>query len=592
MVAVERTPRQLADLAAPPAERATRAEQRRAATGEQPAATAAAGEITALREELRRLAARVERLEGVAAIAAAGEEEIEGAEPPSPPAEALVPAVGSPARLALGGRLLLVLAGAFLLRAATESGQLPAALGVAIGLAYALAWLPAAHRAGTRGDGAGAAFHALAPLLIAYPLLFEAAARFHVLGAGSSALALAGITALLLHAGWRQHSAVVAWLTLLATIATATALALATGAPALFAALLVGLAGAGLLLGERRGWRPLGAASAAAAVFATAVVTAGTVVPYPLAPAAVLPVQLALLLLYLGFTAALAVRGQLPGWPLRTQTAAAVLVGWGGALIVGRVAGGALALATGVLGVLLAVAAEALALGSAAAVAPLRRLFLAAATVLFLGGTALLLPAPTSAWLAVAIVAVWVGARRASTSLELQGVLLAAAATVSGGALAAATAALLRPGTAPPRWPLVALLTLPAIVSCLPPLATGGRPRARARDVAVALLLALLAWMGSGALLALAAPAFAGDAGAAAACGTLLLSATTAAFAYAGRGGSFPAAGWLVYPLLAATTLKLLLVDLTPGRPLTLFVSLAALGSALLAAARAARRAR
>ena len=45
--------------------------------------------------------------------------------------------------LTLAGRTLMVLGGAYLLRAITESGRLPASAGVVIGLGYALAWLGA-----------------------------------------------------------------------------------------------------------------------------------------------------------------------------------------------------------------------------------------------------------------------------------------------------------------------------------------------------------------------------------------------------------------------------------------------------------------
>ena len=532
-----------------------------------------ADELERLREEVQRLTARVDgfedRLAGGAATARTAEE---GGEPTEVAADPLAPsdpvalATSSPARLTLGGRLLLVLAGAFLLRAATEGGQLPPALGIAAGMLYALAWLPAAHRAGRRGDGAGAVFHALATLLVAYPLLFEAAQRFHVLGAGSSALALAGVTALLLHAGWRQRSPAVAWLALVATVVTATALAAVTAAPATFTALLVGFAGASLALGEQRGWRPLGAVSAAVADLAVALLTLATLVPHPLAPLAAVPVQLSLLLLYLGFTASLASRGVMPGWPLRLQTTGALVVGWGGALVTARIGGGELQLAVGVLGLLLAVATEGLVWWRlAVAPAALSRLFLFAATALFLGGTLLLLAEPAATWAAVAIVTTWLGARHGRPAVELQGALLAAAALLGSGALAAATAGLLRPAVPPPAWSATALLSLVAAAACLAALATSVRERSLARDLAVAVLLGLLVWTGVGGTVVSIFRGFAPGGGVAAALGTTLLAACAVPLAYAGRGARLPSAGWLVYPLLGITTFKLLLVDLPGG---------------------------
>jgi hypothetical protein len=59
-----------------------------------------------------------------------------------------------------------------------------------------------------------------------------------------------------------------------------------------------------------------------------------------------------------------------------------------------------------------------------------------------------------------------------------------------------------------------------------------------------------------------------------------------------GRREAWREAGWLVYPLLAATGLKILLEDLPRGRPATLFVAFALYGAALVAVARARHRPR
>jgi hypothetical protein len=598
-----------------PAPRQLAEEPPRPAEGPGGELAALRAEIAVLREQVRGLGVRVARLEAAASSAPAASEDVAvdadadargeaaAAVAAATAAESSVSdgvasglapdAAGSPSRLALFGRFLLVLAGAFLLRAATEGGRLPAPVGVLAGLAYALAWLPPAHRAGRRGDGPGAVAHALATLVIAYPLVFEATARFRVFGTATSALALAGLTALLLHAGWRQRSPAIAWLVLAATAATAAALTVAAGAPALFAALLVGLAGACLALGEQRGWRPLGAASAAVAVFATAVVTAGTLVPHPLAAAAALPVQLSLLLLYLGVVAALATAGRAPGWPLRAQAVAAVVVGWGGALLTAGAAPPRLALAIGVVGLLLAAAAELFVLSRLAdGPAPLRRVFAGAAVAFFLGGTALVLASPPAAWIAAAVAAVALGRRAPFQTLAPQGALLAAAALLASGATRAATTALLLPASPPGHWSVLAAATIAAAGACLPILVVVAPPLgSRARNAAVVLLLALGTWSAAGALVAASRPVLGDDAGALAALGTVLLSLAAALLAFLGRASRLAVATRLVYPLLAATALKLLLVDVAHGTPLALFVSLGALGSAVLLAARTARRA-
>ncbi len=61
--------------------------------------------------------------------------------------------------VALAGRTLICLAGAYVPRALTGEGLLPQALGVAAGLAYAGLWIFMADRAGGQGQRTSAAFH-------------------------------------------------------------------------------------------------------------------------------------------------------------------------------------------------------------------------------------------------------------------------------------------------------------------------------------------------------------------------------------------------------------------------------------------------
>jgi hypothetical protein len=58
------------------------------------------------------------------------------------------------------------------------------------------------------------------------------------------------------------------------------------------------------------------------------------------------------------------------------------------------------------------------------------------------------------------------------------------------------------------------------------------------------------------------------------------------AAAWAGRRPAWLEAGWLAYPLLAFTGLKMLLEDLPRGRPATLIVGFACYGVALIAVPR------
>ena len=105
--------------------------------------------------------------------------------------------------LTLAGRTLMVLGGAYLLRAITESGRLPASAGVVIGLGFALVWLGAADRAGVHGDRKlSGGFHGLTAVLIGMPLLLEASTRFRFLSPEVGAVALTVLTLLTLSVAW------------------------------------------------------------------------------------------------------------------------------------------------------------------------------------------------------------------------------------------------------------------------------------------------------------------------------------------------------------------------------------------------------
>src|SRR4051794_14763739 len=95
--------------------------------------------------------------------------------------------------LSLTGRAVLILGGAFLLRAATETA-LNAQIGIALGLAYAIAWIAAAAFAAKNGKRIPATFHIAAAAAIGYPIIAEAVTRFHVLGAIAAAVLLAAFS--------------------------------------------------------------------------------------------------------------------------------------------------------------------------------------------------------------------------------------------------------------------------------------------------------------------------------------------------------------------------------------------------------------
>jgi hypothetical protein len=140
---------------------------------------------------------------------------------PPPAEEVAAPMVD----LALIGKSLLILGGAFLLRAATDSAAVSKPAGVALGLLYAIAWIAVAIRgvqAGRRGAGI---FYATTASIVAYPIVWEAATRFGVLSANMAALVLAALSIALIEAGRRYAFPSLAWIA--ATGATCDAILLA-----------------------------------------------------------------------------------------------------------------------------------------------------------------------------------------------------------------------------------------------------------------------------------------------------------------------------------------------------------------------------
>lgn len=122
---------------------------------------------------------------------------LEGSKPPTlvEEAEPRV-AISSPSEgiLALAAKAVFVLGGAFLLRAATESTALPPHAGVISGLLYAVVWIVAATRAAKSGRRTAAVFHFAAAAAVMYPVIWEAATRFHVLPVTAAAVLLAVVS--------------------------------------------------------------------------------------------------------------------------------------------------------------------------------------------------------------------------------------------------------------------------------------------------------------------------------------------------------------------------------------------------------------
>ena len=121
-----------------------------------------------------------------------------------------------------------MLAGAYVVRALTDGHTLPSAVGVALGIAYAAFWQLLADREALAGRTQSAAFHDLASSLIAFPLVWEATARFGLLPAAAGAAALVAFFALGLAVAWHRRLAANAVLTTVLALGTVLALLVST----------------------------------------------------------------------------------------------------------------------------------------------------------------------------------------------------------------------------------------------------------------------------------------------------------------------------------------------------------------------------
>jgi hypothetical protein len=236
------------------------------------------------------------------------------------------------------GRMLLAIAGAYVLRALTDWGALPVAAGVAIGLVYALAWLWVAARSPVEAKFAAAVSCATSVLIMA-PLVWEATGRLKVMSSGTSSGVLAAFALAALALGsWTQHR-IIGTIAGVSSIVMAILLLLAHDDIVPFTTALLVIAAAH----EFAAWRDLQpgarAFAALAADFSVLLFSYLMSSPHgmpetwiPVSFHAVLIVQLALALIFIATALSQpVVRRRTLAFAEMAQTGAALLIGIGGA---------------------------------------------------------------------------------------------------------------------------------------------------------------------------------------------------------------------------------------------------------------------
>jgi hypothetical protein len=543
--------------------------------------------LRALDATLADVVRRLDRLDGLGdAVPSPADDAVEE------PVEAV--ATGSFDVVPLAGRTLIVLGGAFLLRALTESGQLPNGVGVGLGLLYAVASYLAADRAAAAGRPASSLFHGIAAVIISLPLVWEASTRFGMFEPATSATAVGLLTGLALLVAWRHSLQSLAGVGTVGAVVALLALGVAVDHMASFTVLAVVLGLVAWWFGESRlGWMWLRWPPAAAATLLALALIPRTVAEPPREGiVAALLASLFFVGVYLvAFGWRTLVRVQPIGLFEAVMASVVIGVGFGGALIEASSTGAtSVFLMLGVTGLLASSAFYGL------AVAIVRRrqgrgsnyvfytslalAFLILGCGALLDGSALAFAVAVLAFLATVL-----GSRGTLPTLTLHGSILAVAATIVSGLLAAAGVWIgivqVWPVLSLPAW--IALVTLS--VCLMTPRPTTWDQKAILASVGRGILAAVFALSAGTAVLIVLGPLVAGtppDPGVLASAKTVVLALAAVALALASHRNRLAEFGWFVYPVLVIGGLQLLLEAFRLSAPSTLFVAMALYGAALV----------
>jgi hypothetical protein len=500
-------------------------------------------------------------------------------------------------KLPLVGRTFLVLGGAFLLRALTNAGTLPAVAGVSLGLVYSLVWIGFAQWDAGRKRSTSAAFHGLAAVLVAYPLLFESVTRFEVLSPVGVGMAVTVMTMIGLGVAWLGRLSAVAWWFALASTATLVALQFTAGRPVYFSGLLVVVGIATLMLAYTRGWggqRWLVAIpanlSVLRAVFAAAPERGAAEVAPTLGPQVLIVL---FLLSYLCSFAILTLARRRPVGAFEiVQSAAVLLVGIGGAVHVTQSAGAG----GGLVGISALVVG---AMSYAAAFSFVRSRLGRGRNFFFYSSLGLVLVITgsrllgldgfcTITWGILAVAAAFLGGRFDRVTLRAHSAAYAIAAAIQSGLLSITVGELVGTVSDPYRdspWALPALLFITLAYGTL--VATRAFRTAPRLARIPRFALALVSLLGVTALVVflvvqLIPEGAAEDQGFVAAIRTAVLAVAAVSLAFVRRRVGLLELGWLSVFVLAAGALKLVLEDLRAGGASALFVAFAFYGIALI----------
>jgi hypothetical protein len=494
------------------------------------------------------------------------------------------------------GRVLLIFGGAYLLRAITDYGFVPTALGLLLGASYAVFWLAMAwRRGGVEAERVKAEFFGGTSVVLCLPLLYEATTHFALLPGTLAVVALAVYWALALGTATRHRLTVLAWMATAGSIALAIGLLVAARAAVPAAIFLIVLGIGSLWAVYLRDWLGLNWLGALGAnIGVGALVALSLSDHWPIPPKLAFVFAVVLLLSYLAnITFQTHVRGRLVNLLETAQTAVAGLIVLAAAIVAVRA--GDLGMQTvGIMGIALGAGGYGLAIARETRTLRYRNFFYYSTfgLVFLLVGTGIILPLAwaSAMWALMAVAMAYFSSRAGWVSLSLQCTIMLVVASAGSGLLEVGLAALV--GSPGAEWAAVnvpQIVVALATVACLfIPVAQRSERWGKLAGLPQLIVLILSVWSVGGLFIVIAAPGIAGVSGpdpnlaALAALRTAMLSVAAVILAYSSRYPRWPEARWLVYPVLVLVGIKLFIEDFPNGEPTALFVALGFVGSALL----------
>ncbi len=506
------------------------------------------------------------------------------------------------------GRTFLILCGAFLLRSLTDTGTVPLALGVALGLTYAAVWLVAADRGAGEGRPLSAVLFGLASAVIAYPLIWEATTKFDLLNADAATAILAVFSISMFAVAWRHNLEIFAWCGSAAALVSGVAILMTYRNWGSGAALVFLVGGVSLWFAHSREWTalrwPVAVIVNVIPLMIVSVSLRPTVPGIPGGPSFPLAVAVLLtyLVVYLGsFSLLMLALGQRPGGFEFVQSVVCLVVGLTSLAAVTRGVGGA----TEILGwstLLAGAASYGVSFGFIDRRLGMGRRFFyysSLGLILVIWGLRNVADDSTATVIlsVLGIAAALAGRMNDRLTLRAHSAAYVTAAAAIAGLGAQAVETLLLPITgAGSSVAALDVAVAAAAVTCYVVIApirqvesVRWQTRLPAFILAVVALFSL-ASVGLGWAFEFIGRGSAVDPAWAAAIRTAILSLSAIILAGLGSKRHLLELTWLVYPVLVVTGVKLLFEDLRHGKPLALFVSFAFLGVALIVAPRLLRK--